>query len=252
MNEGGNVEPSEVLKPEALQEYRVRLDRIGGELYRLNSNLYVLGKLLGFPTDLILGPDRNTFFRLVQGALARDSILVVTKLLTDDGEGSMRWLSNFVGKNMKAEHQTWLKKSLPKDELNKATELARQKKLKYFRDNIIAHDGKDPQTRTLVVPNTNFMVSMEDLHSICEAMNRYFDVLCLGEPIAVLPLSYILPPPGHDNRSDIEHILALIVKDSAFYKAPSEPWWADVRPKWPQWRIDILNEYRRMFGEPDV
>ena len=40
---------------------------------------------MNFPSDLIIGPD-ELFFVLVNVALAENSMLVITKLVTDEGE----------------------------------------------------------------------------------------------------------------------------------------------------------------------
>lgn len=255
-----NRKPSEVLTPESLQEYTDWLHRIHTELFRLNSNLFVLGKLLDFPVDLILGLRKNTFFTLIEVALTHDSILIATKLLTDDGGGKLRRLGNIVGKNIKPECQKSLGELLPNRDLNKATELTVQK-MTYFRDNVIAHIGVDKQTGNLIILDTDLKVAMQDLLSIRDVMNKYFDVLCFGEPMSKSPIDYDPPiwPPGYDRiyshnyeESDIEYVLRLVVQDSDFYKEPDEFGWSEMKSMYPKEHIEFLNKYRRISGKPEI
>ena len=80
----------------------------------------------------------------------------------------------------------------------------------------------------------------------------YVSAIC----ILTLPIGYepsVKHPTGSDPRSDIEHLLDLIVQDSYIFKMPEEsPYWNITKERLPQDTIKILNEYRRKFGKPEV
>ena len=87
-NEGSlhTTDLSTILQASSLVIYQDCMSRIWQELYRLNSNLFILNKLLQFPSDLFLEPLRMNFLNLVTISLTHDSCLIVTKLVTDAGD----------------------------------------------------------------------------------------------------------------------------------------------------------------------
>jgi len=63
------LEPSEVIKPLELSSYEKSLNLVWMQLVYLNSILFILKKLLEFPIDLSLGPNKSTFFSVVKISL---------------------------------------------------------------------------------------------------------------------------------------------------------------------------------------
>src|SRR3989304_5550290 len=78
------LQPSQVLEPCNYDAYEKHHRAIWNQLVRLNSNLFILDKLLGFPASLFLGPERTVFFRLVEASLVESSVLIISKLAQDD------------------------------------------------------------------------------------------------------------------------------------------------------------------------
>jgi len=253
-NNFNNLDPSEVLEPSSLQAYEAGLNVIWRQLLRLNANLFVLKKLVNFPYDLVIDP-QHPFFELVEVALTENSILVITKLVTDQGkekESIIRfkdWVREQIKERYKGTFDHMLSERRPDIKgLRKAS-----KKIKPLRDEVIAH---------LIVDNNHQLeysgdmkVAFQELDSICEQLNKLFDVLCFGHKYALLPLDYdsrVEHPAGTDPRPDIEYYLDLIVQDSHWYKRPDSQYWKLEREYLSQNELDLLNEYRKKFGQPEV
>ncbi|MDD4875742.1 MAG: hypothetical protein PHQ86_01215 [Dehalococcoidales bacterium] len=242
--------PCEVLKPLSLQIYEEKLDLIWQEVMRLNANLLYLEKLLDFPANLFISPEDN-FFQLVNVAMTHDSILIITKLWIDkdgrkEGEGQRLNIHHFkewVRQNLLAQYQPMFDCVLKeiRDDIGYLS--SRTRDIKNLRNNFVAHLIFDDNQR--FERNTN--VSFADLKSICQRINRIFQVLCFNVEHPVLPVTYL-----RDKQSDIEDYLDLIVRDSAFYKEPESPYWNLNKGVMPPESINLLNKYRRKFGEAEV
>jgi hypothetical protein len=63
---------SDVLQEASLATYQDCMSRIWKELYRLNSSLFVLERLLQFRTDLFLELQKTDFLSLVIVSLTHD------------------------------------------------------------------------------------------------------------------------------------------------------------------------------------
>jgi len=248
------LDPSEVLKPSALQSYESGLNLIWKELLRLNSNLFVLDKILKFPSEVVIGP-QNNFFKLVNIGLTENSILVITKLVVDEGEeiASILRFKNWIKKQVKGKYKDAFDCVLRQKRIEiKALEKVGGK-IKPIRVNLIAHLIVDGSYQLKY--SGDLRISLQELNLICEKLNSLFDALCFGHKYALLPLEYdsrIQHPVGVDTRSDIEYFLDLIVKNSDWYKRPESLDWLAERPHLPPEDINLMNEYRRKYGEPEV
>lgn len=249
-----NLEPSDILVPSSVQAYEAGIELIWKELLRLNSNLFILGKLLNFPSDLIIGLD-EPFFDLVNVALAENSMLVITKLVTDEGEekGSILRFKNWVVNNTRDEYHNTLKYLLKKKREDITALKKASGKIKPLRDQVIAH---------LIVDKNNSLkysgdlkISFQELDSIRKHLNNLFDALCFGCEYLMLPPTYdsrVQHPAGIDSRSDIEYYIDLIIQDSHWYKMPDSQYWKLEREYLSQNELDLLNKYRKKFGQPEV
>lgn len=249
-----NLEPSDILVPSSVQPYEAGIELIWKELLRLNSNLFILEKLLNFPSDLIIGPD-EPFFVLVNVALAENSMLVITKLVTDEGEekGSILRFKNWVVNNTRDEYRNTLKDLLNKKKEDITALKKASGKIKLLRDYVIAHLIVDKKNNLKYSGNPK--ISFQELDSIRKRLNDLFDALCFSCEYPLLPAIYEFraqQPAGTDSRSDIEYYLDLIIQDSYWYKRPDSQYWKLEREYLSQNELDLLNEYRKKFGQPEV
>jgi len=124
-----------VLQASSLSKYQSDISYIWGELYRLNSNLFVLERILQFRSDLFLEPMKMNFFNLVTISLTHDSCLIVTKLVTDSG-GDTLTLSkfhNYVEQNILPEIKCAFNESCGKVDFKKTIQIV-QDKIEPLRD----------------------------------------------------------------------------------------------------------------------
>lgn len=251
------LDPSEMLEPSSLKCYKETRDLVWQELIRLNSYLFVLDKLLHFPSDpsyLFLGPERQTFLSLVNISFTESSLLLITKLTTDTSKDllSMPRFKNWVRRRVKQEYQKAFDRLLKENKFSKTVETSKEN-AKYIRNNLIAHLIVDENMR----PKSSIdRISLQEVSLIASELNRLFDVLCFGHKHAILPLDYdpkVQHPVGSDSRSDIEYFLDLLIQDSHLFKMPEELQYWDIEMEaLPLEIVNILNEYRRKFGKPEV
>lgn len=247
------VQPAEVIESSWLEEYERSIDRIWQQLVRLNINLYILDKLLNFPFDLFSPmPGQRTFFSIVRANLFEFSILTAWKMVEDTL--TLRRFKNEIRQHIRCKYKNSFDVAL------KETKFERQikplvKPLKTLRDKRIAHLDKDFNLSSQQIKEMR--VSLSDLRVLRDALNQLFEVLCFGYQRHVLPIEYnpeVWHPPGVDARSDIERLLDNVARDSPLLNMPeNEP------DRWPYFReglptdvLQVLNEYRRKFGLPEV
>jgi hypothetical protein len=252
-----NLNSKEILEPSFFKSYEETLDVIWQELFKLNSYLFVLDKLLQFSTNtknLFLGPDRQNFLTLVSISFTDSSLLIITKLTTDKkGEFlSILWFKNKIREWIKEKYLEDFNRLLRENKFSRTVDKLK-KKAKDIRDNRIAHIIVDKNLQLKESPDR---ISLEEISQITHEINKLFSSLCFNCEYMLLPLSYdprVQHPKGSDSRSDIEYILDLLVQDSYLYKEPDEsPYWAVKRPRISQDVLDTINMYRQKFGKPVI
>jgi len=250
------LQPADVIESSWLEEYEESIQRMWQELVLLNSNLYILDKLLSFPFDLFVAPDRRAFFRLVEINLFRSCIMIVWKLVADRGPDSLtlRRFKNEIREHIRCKYSGGFDAALKETKFDKQTAQLLQP-IKALRNKRIAHLDKDfnlsPEQRE------EMRVSLSDLKVVRDALNQLFELLCFGHQRVVLPIEYypeVENPPGVDARSDIEEFLDNIARDSPLLNMPeNEPQhWPYDRRSLSKDDLQRLNEYRRKFGLPEV
>lgn len=256
-NQQNRIEWSEsvLLDPNWLEEYRRKRAALYDDLIMLNSNVYIMDKIAGFPFDLFERIS-STFWDCTFVSMVETNVSIIYRIVIDTGERvlTLRKLKNQIQKHFRSPEALDDFRKLLRD-------LDFQKRFcefdAYFRterNNHIAH--LDLRANTEVTP--------EDLHrrrqitsklkSACDLVNSYFDILCLGHGHAKLIDRYnpgIRYPDDMDPRTDIELILDRIAEDSALLNMPERD-----RGFWPVYRetnlsdkqIEVLNEYRLKCG----
>lgn len=253
-------DPSEILKPSCLAAYEEAMDLVWRDVLRLNSYIFVLGKLLRFHTDTeyFLGPGRQTFLKLVNTSFTESSLLLITRL-TSSGrtrrgktESSLPLLRNWIGSQVKPEFEADFRRLLKEIGFKSIVRDARES-VRLIRDRVIAHLEVDENWRPkLSVRGFAF----PELGRIAGDLTKLFDALCFGHERLTLPVHYspaVQHPEGSDSRSDIEYFLDLIIQDSHLFKAPDvSPYWDVERKGLSSEALDKLNEYRRKLGKPEA
>jgi len=214
-----------------------------------------LDKLFDFPSDWILGPEKETFLTLVKVSLFENSLLIISKLTSDTSKDflTLPRFKNWLGKQIKEEYRNSFNRSLRENRFNKAID-ASLEKVKCIRDNFIAHLIVDENLRPKIPEDIE--ISLREVNTICKQLNSLFAVLCFGEERLMVPIDYspiVQHPVGSDPRSDIEYLLDLIVQDSYLFKMPEEsPYWEIEKEHLDPEAINIINKYRKKFGIPEV
>ena len=250
------LNPSEVVLPSSIEEYRNGLNRIWEQLFLLNSNLFILQKIHEFPEPLFfLDPSKQDFFALVQINFVQYSMMIVSKLTIDNDADCLTFtkFSNWIRSNIKSEYLYAFNEAMKKTNVVKRRNRYSLNKIKEARDNFLAHLLIDQNMHPKIA---EIQIAVEEILSICEYLNEQFSVLCFNEEHGLLPIEYapnVQHPIGSDARSDIEYYLDLIVQNSDFFRMPDEsPYWNMVKTKYSKELIDILNKYRRKFGKPEI
>jgi hypothetical protein len=254
-NDNGHqaTDPSTLLQASSLATYQDHISRVWKELYRLNSNLFILDKILKFRSDLFLEPLKMDFLNLVIISLTHDSCLIVTKLITDEGIDTLTMprFHSWVRKNLRPEYVALYDESCKNAHFRKTIHAVRAK-IKPLRDNYLAHLIINGQMR---VPQETG-IAFQELRSICDQLVNYFNLHSFGCEYKMLPLGYdptVQHPVSVDKRSDIEYILDLRAQDSDLFKMPEKsPYWKIYKGTLPSETIEVINEYRRKFGKPII
>lgn len=249
-------QPDEILAPSCLAAYGEAIDLVWREILRLNGYLFVLEKLLDFPSDpgyLFLGHDRQSFLQLVKIAFTEGSILIISKLTTSGRDRfTLELCKNRISEMVKPEYQNAFNRMLKKARFSTKVRVSRTK-VNEIRNYLIGHLIVDKDMRPILsVQGFPF----EELKQMTAELTSLFDLLCFGCKRMTLPVDYspiVQHHPDMDSRPDIEYFLDLIIQDSTFFRMPEEsPYWEMQRKALPNEVISRMNEYRRKFGKPEV
>ena len=248
------LQPADVIESSWLEEYERSTHLLWWELVRLNSNLYILDKLLGFRFDLFLPmPGQRTFFNMVIWNLFEFSILTAWKLYEDTL--TLRGFKNEIREHIdNEEYKSGFDGALKEIKFERQIRPLRDR-IKALRNKRIAHLDKDFNLSPEQIEEIR--VSLSDLGKFRDALNQLFELLCFGHQRSVLPIEYhpeVIRPPGVDARSDIERLLDNIARDSPLLNMPeNEPdRWPYFRQGLPSDVLRVVNEYRRKVGLPEV
>ena len=249
-------DPRKVIKESAWEEYSRGLNLIWLELARLNTSLYILQCLIDFPEDII-GKGRGDFIEHVGNALYESSLLVLSKLITDQGR-DLHTLSQFMNLVLKEyvreEFRADFQASLRTCRLDKPN-AALKARVKILRDGFLVHLNSprllDPNG--LPLPTVRF----EELWKLTQAVNAQFRLVCFNSDYRLLPLDYDPVVRAANRRGpppDIEYILDLVMRDSFFVNMPERKprAWKSRRKTMTPEKLEMLNRYRRRFDLPEV
>ncbi len=243
-----------VIQGSFLSEYQQGMDFFYHELVLLNVNLYIIEKIITFPFHLFIVPENGVFFRMVFENFFYVSLLMVTRLTADHGEGNFTLVrfKNRVMKYVKNEYRDAQKARLREVRFDKITAEIIER-AKALRNERIAH--LDEHVALNKAHET--LVFFGDLQKMRDQLNKLFDSLGFDISFMMLPVDYhpdVQHPKGTDPRSDIEIILDKLAQSSPVINMPEEnaQAWANWKKQYSDEDIAIINKFRGKFNLPSV
>jgi len=240
-----------VLKKRSIDEYQKVINFFWDELTKLNTNIFIINKIFEFPFNLFCSPGETVFFSSVVWNFYENSVLIITKLATDE-RGDLQTLlqfKNWVFKQVKSEYISDFRQKLREVKFDLGTKKVFNK-ARDLRDYVIAHFNKEKLEQ---IPN----LKLSELEKLRDKLNSLFDALSFNVEYEMLPLSYsenVIHPKGVDHRTDIEVILDLIAKNSELLNMPERfpEVWKYHKENYDEEAIKIINKYRKKFNLPEV
>jgi hypothetical protein len=243
----------DVLQPDGLSAYETGMNFIHAELVELNTILYLAEKILEFPWAL-LGRKEEIFFHMVMKTFHDSAILIVTRLLSDQGMDPFTLLRfknrvrEWVTPAWSAQFDGHMKAARFDKTIN--TILAKAKELRNHR---IAHTADGFVSGKLKL----YRPTISDLHQIRNALHTLFDALAFDVEYAMLPLDYdprVLHGGPGPHTTDIENLLDSVARNSFWLNMPEThpDRWQHARLRISADELAVLNQYRRRLGMAEV
>jgi hypothetical protein len=249
-----NVDSKDVLAADALPEYERGISFFFSELVELNINIYIIKQILEFPLDLFRHRSQTVFFRMAVHNFFNASLLIITKLATDQ-KGDLYTLLRFrnrIKEIAKPEYRKLLREYFKQTQFDQQTNLM-LKRAKSLRDNRVAHTSKE----LLEGAMNDIDLDFSELESLCDTLNSLLNTLSFNVGNRFLPAHY-LPnvqyPPGREQKPDIEELIDCVAKNSDLLNMPDRnPGWWDIQQQTlAKGELKQLNKYRRKFGLTEV
>lgn len=193
----------EPIKPDFLDQYERELTFIWDQVVRLNTNVYLLEKIVDFPfgEEVVIEP---TFWEYALEALFDSSVLISWKLVSDKKGFSLLQFKNSVSERyIEEEEKMEFKELIKKIEFNRKLE-SEKGKVEVLRQKQIAH--LDLKAREQVEA---IKLDITELRELVNLITELFTVLSFSAK-AVLPLAYhpkALLPGQTPESTDIDKIL---------------------------------------------
>jgi len=247
-----NLDPKDVLREGAFEEYDEGMGFFFSELVDLNIIIYLAEQIVAFPFDLFASRDNQTFFSVVMASFYDSAILTITRLATDQ-KGDLFTLARFKNKV----------RDLVKEEYRKPFELRLKEarfdnqaegllaKARDLRDHRIEHTTRGE----FIAGNIKlFRPNISDLKELRDALNRLLDALAFNVEYGMLPIHYNRHSLRKNEKTDIEEILDGIAKNSHYSNLPENnpERWKYRRPHLNVEDLEALNYYRRKFNLPEA
>lgn len=220
----------------------------------LNTNIFILDYVRQFPFDLFTAPDESLFFRIVFENFFDVSLLIITRITTDQGSDvfTLPRFKNRIRQCIRDERQASFDARLRDTRFDRETKLLLERAVK-LRNERVAHVAED----IALGKADDTEVTFDEIRSLRDKLNLLLDTLSFNVEHMMLPIQYspnVQHPPGAQSKPDIEAILDSIAYRSILLNMPEEnpQLWAYKRKRLPNEKIDILNWYRRKFNLPEV
>lgn len=224
-------------------------------LVELNVNVYIIELILQFPIMLFSDGEveKSIFLAQVVDNFLQQSILIITKLVGDQGRGekkqvyTLRQFRNKVVKHAKAEYKEHLLQQLANSDFETKTSALVEKAAR-LRDWYIAHFTpgffQESFAKTIQVDRLRF----SEIKVLCDELNKLFEALTFGAGCDTLPRSY------KNDTSDIQRVLDSIARNSDILNMPEDrpSMWLYKHQMLTEDEISQLNHYRKKFDLPEI
>ena len=248
------LNPDEVLAEEFLPEYNSGMQFFHLQLVHLNANVYILDHVLEFPYRILLPADRSLFFRFVFENSYYASLLIITRLATDQGSEffTLPRFKNKVRNAVKDEYRDDFDDLLRLARFNKHIE-GMFKKASTLRSMRVAHSTEDFVLGNAKEP----LVRFGELKTLRDRLMDLFDAFTFNVDHVMEPLQYsdrVQVASGGKPKSDIQEFMELIAGNSSGLRLPeSNPdRWNAQRSDYHARELRAFNQYRQAFGLPEA
>src|SRR5262245_27245139 len=79
----------QIVRKDCLDKYEEGRQHIYAQLHLLNTDIFIVDKFVGFPSDLFLGPEDMIFWSRVVHNSLENTVLKIIKLSEDDGSDKL-------------------------------------------------------------------------------------------------------------------------------------------------------------------
>jgi hypothetical protein len=248
----------EDLNPIWRSEYEAEHQELWFQAVALNTNLFLLGRVTGFPFNL-LGINPNPFWMMIFRALYESTVMTLCRISLDARREALTVqkfrddvIANLRSEELRrtfAEHLASLKFDAQLAVVGEEAKGLRDKHLAHLNREL----ARDPEKR-----GGYPLLPVTALQMACKGVCTLVDALSLDVGLGFDFIEYnadVIHPVGTDSRPDIDRILDDLARESVVLKMPEEQprSWSDV---WSR-RLSaedkaILNQYRAKFGRPPV
>ena len=205
------LSPEKVIKPEYLEEYESGVKHIWQNgLVGLNTNLFILRKLIDFPFDIFFLASEIVFWNLTMARLYESSILIIYHLVLDQDKrtfhlGNLR--DEIFAKYCKESSKEMV--TLRMKEINSDSALTNELKnrILFYRNNYIGHLKSEKDFNQWINEKHKGYVTISELEQIRDTLNRHFGELCFGIGYKELPIFYCKPEYSYKDRKTGRQIL---------------------------------------------
>jgi len=236
-----------VLVEASLAEYKQGMAFFTRYLTELNVNLFIVERISQFPLKFLFGdgPDNAIFFGQVVRNALQMSVLCITKMVTDAGDGlyTLRQFKNKVIPMVKPEYKRAFCERL-KVAWNEASVRDLFRRAKNLRNSRIAHFSQ-----SFFQENFEPIMKQEDLlfsevKDLRDKLNEMVQALAFGIHHTWLPPSYWA---GH---ADIDRVLDRLAQTSEWVNmAERNPvFWQQRQHFLTEEQSRVIHSYRRRFG----
>jgi hypothetical protein len=236
----------DVLREEGLQYYEQGKSFFYQELVHLNLNILILDNVLNFPFHLFQGTEGSLFFRKVFENFYYVSILIITRISSDQGDNffTIPRFKNRIWKFILHEYQDEYRTQFKRARFDKEA-CALIRKARQLRIERVAHVTEEIALKA----SDETWVTFGEIKLLYEKLLTILQNLLFNEILHMFPFQY-----QTDSKPDIEIIFDSIVQRSALLNmAENDPTgWQYRKASMTARDIEILNSYRSKFNLPIV
>jgi hypothetical protein len=258
------IHPTNIISPKWIDTYYSEREAIGKELTRLNSNLFVMEKIMSYPFSLLreVAP-HITYWGLTIDGMGDSCVLILWKLALDSG-GEHNGKKSLTLKKFRSGVMQNLHPHLSdeiKDELTKnLKDIDFDKCFNTYKDRVvalrnerIAHFDYDRNTGS-VLSAQSLQITLAELKDLATTACSLFGELCFGFKQHLYFGGYG-SSLAQKEQTDIDVLLNFWAKNSEVLNMPEDQsWlWVDVyRGQFSDDEMKTFNTWRRRIGKPEV